>query len=78
MKKQSTCYHCGKLVKGEAEARIKSVKFQCITATLEGVLAMAQTEATLRKSDSWALAAGLLIETLKEIEEFNPAPGQRS
>jgi len=56
----------------EAEARIKSVKFQCITATLEGVLAMAQTEATLRKSDSWAFAAGLLRETLKELEEFNP------
>lgn len=62
----------------EAEARSKSVKFQCITATLEGVLAMAQTEATLRKSDSWALAAGLLIETLKELEEFNPKSAQNN
>ncbi len=55
-----------------SKVRIKSVKFQCIVATIEGVLAMARTEADLRKSDSWAFAAGLLIETLKELEEFNP------
>lgn len=61
----------------EAEVRIKSVKFQCITATLEGVLAMAQTEADLRKSDSWAFAAGLLRETLKDLEEFNPKSAQK-
>jgi len=61
----------------EAEARIKSLKFQCIVAIFEGVLEMAQTEAKLRKSDSWAFAAGLLIETLKELEEFNPKLAQK-